>query len=311
MDQPLPLRKSRKSKHTGKTFNKWTLLEVDPVKRPNYHICRCECGTVKSLFTPDVIKGKTTQCNKCRSDMAMSVRGHNIGHRQGFIEVIGIVRLEDKNHYQIKCDCGGTVYKRNICNVRTCGMCNLARPNAKNLDLILSIGSKRGRLTVKERIGKDRALCVCDCGKELVVRKHCLLNKFPSCGCYLKDRREEEAKTKIGKVFGRLTITKWLGYRDYRGKKLSFYLLKCKCGNTIEKNSATLTNAGSCGCLYKLSALRGENAPNAKIRNFEVKSLKDLYATGAYTKEDLGEMFDLKEQHLRDILRGKIWGHIK
>lgn len=61
-------------------------------------------------------------------------------------------------------------------------------------------GQKIGRLTVVEICGKQNGRmtwrCVCDCGKETVVRAdHLKDGRVKSCGCLLNERRAEAHKT--------------------------------------------------------------------------------------------------------------------
>lgn len=59
------------------------------------------------------------------------------------------------------------------------------------------VGSRFGRLTVRERSGSDarrnpRWLCECECGKRKVVRgDHLLSGRTASCGCLGNERRLE------------------------------------------------------------------------------------------------------------------------
>ena len=69
-------------------------------------------------------------------------------------------------------------------------------------------GKKFGRLTVLECVGienhKAKWLCVCDCGKRVVVAGSDLrLGNTKSCGCY-HSQRAKEVRTKHGKTETRL-----------------------------------------------------------------------------------------------------------
>jgi hypothetical protein len=56
---------------TGKTFGKWTVLQRDLTRKtkPNdqnvYWLCRCQCGTEKSVNGMTMKSGRSTQCRRC------------------------------------------------------------------------------------------------------------------------------------------------------------------------------------------------------------------------------------------------------
>lgn len=54
---------------TGKVYGKWTVLYLDEESDVNtrHWVCRCECGTVKSVRGQSLREGKNTQCKACCS----------------------------------------------------------------------------------------------------------------------------------------------------------------------------------------------------------------------------------------------------
>lgn len=90
-----------------------------------------------------------------------------------------------------RCDCGAE-FERSSNNIRkgfefSCGCA--PRLSYNFIDLA---GKRVGRLTVIDRAGMDRShatwRCLCDCGKELVVRGQSLRDGISrSCGCYKRD----------------------------------------------------------------------------------------------------------------------------
>ena len=51
----------------GLVFNKWTVLErdFDNTEHGAFWICRCECGTIKSVYGSYLIHNRSTMCRKC------------------------------------------------------------------------------------------------------------------------------------------------------------------------------------------------------------------------------------------------------
>lgn len=135
---------------------------------------------------------------------------------------------------------------------------------AKLVDLT---GQRFGRLTVIERAesgksGETKWLCKCDCGRITTVRSYYLISGCTvSCGCYGKERRQENlilyrykgkypVKNLIGQRFGRLVVIERKGSGN-RGQAI--WLCQCDCGAVTETPTHLLKSGRtkSCGCLKK------------------------------------------------------------
>lgn len=98
--------------------------------------------------------------------------------------------------------------------------------------------------------------CQCDCGKLAEVSARRLIRgKVRSCGCLFKPPR----KNYIGKRFGRLTVTEYVGTAEELGKvgTANFWKCRCDCGNESVVSQTELQSGGtqSCGCLVKEKVL--------------------------------------------------------
>lgn len=124
-------------------------------------------------------------------------------------------------------------------------------------------GFKFGNLTITRYGGTNsrrQALweAICTCGNTSVV----LANKIKSgrtlsCGCLAANR----SQNMIGKRFGRLVVSEYLGIGTSRAKR---YLCTCDCGKTTEVAGTKLRygHTRSCGCLLvehasKLNLIHG------------------------------------------------------
>lgn len=184
-----------------------------------------------------------------------------IGERKGSLVVTAIGVADDGispgSRIQVKCDCG---------TVKTVGASEWIRgrhtrcgrdcePNP------LKPGQRFGKLTVVERAPKKEGCknnvfykCECDCGNETVVSKGNLTSgNVKSCGCgKIKNKQPE-----IGMKFGKLTITKKLGYN--KEKKRSEFLADCDCGTkdyVVTHDSLMHSDVPSCGCNNRFGTIR-------------------------------------------------------
>lgn len=130
----------------GLTFGNWEVLKRDPSNPRNY-ICRCGCGTVKSVFGSSVKNGSSKSCG-CLSIQHTKEKNeenaqNHIGERHGNL-VIEDYELKNGNYYyKCKCDCGAmtTVIGRNLFsgNTTSCGCIN-SKANEEMDRILTSLG---------------------------------------------------------------------------------------------------------------------------------------------------------------------------
>jgi|APSaa5957512622_1039677.scaffolds.fasta_scaffold03105_7 hypothetical protein len=116
--------------------------------------------------------------------------------------------------------------------------------------LIDLTGQKFGRLTVIKIAGKNKHrkilwACKCDCGNEkVIVGSKLLSGHTKSCGCLVL-----KVKDLVGKIFGKLTVVKYVGNQKW--------LCKCSCGNEkiVKSKSLKSKRTKSCGCITRLDNL--------------------------------------------------------
>ena len=88
----------------GKQFGKWTVLHRDPdtINQTVRWICKCECGTIKSVIKSSLISGDSTSCG-CTVDLSGQRFGRWVALKKSF-------RVRPNGHrlstYLCKCDCG-------------------------------------------------------------------------------------------------------------------------------------------------------------------------------------------------------------
>jgi len=157
-------------------------------------------------------------------------------------------------YWRCRCECG---------NERTVAAQSLLSGASKSCGCLRSLrrkdltGQVFGKLTVLGYAGSNGFVslwrCRCECGNEIVLPRGSLTTGATrSCGC-LKRGPKMKGKGKmdiIGKRFGRLTV---IAFDGIRGRRASYWLCRCDCGNekVITRSSLISGNTRSCGCLKK------------------------------------------------------------
>ena len=97
---------------TGQRFGYWTVLEYD---KESKWICKCDCGTIKSVNTVSLRKGTSTSCGCYKILHSRENNGtfiNEIGNRYGKLVVVEKgLRPENNTHifWKCKCDCGNEI----------------------------------------------------------------------------------------------------------------------------------------------------------------------------------------------------------
>lgn len=99
----------------------------------------------------------------------------------------------------------------------------------------------------------------CDCGNiHTVTGYNLILCGTKSCGCYQKECLEKHRLNLLGKRFGKLSVTKFLGIEEKSGCKQTLWECTCDCGNKIQITGSYLNHnkKTSCGCTKKKYKLK-------------------------------------------------------
>jgi hypothetical protein len=93
---------------TGQRFGLLTVLRRDDCTGRVRWICRCDCGTEKSILAGHLFDGKITRCTKHRSppESFQDFTGHRVGR------LLIVQRIDEERkwipRWLAKCDCGRT-----------------------------------------------------------------------------------------------------------------------------------------------------------------------------------------------------------
>lgn len=176
----------------GQRFYRLIVLERDMTKigKAAYWICKCDCGTIKSIRGDSLRNGKIKSCGCLQKELAHKKFLENlVGQKFGRLEVLREDYCKNNNTYWVcKCDCGKivSVNSKSLKNKHTqsCGCYQKEKASQANIKIL--IGQKFGRLTVLERdFSRDVFWkCLCDCGNITTVKGTALTSgNTKSCGC--------------------------------------------------------------------------------------------------------------------------------
>ena len=178
----------------GQRFGRWTVLFRDETKNGGnaYWICECDCGIIKSVYSQNLLRGKSISCGCYRAENPSHVNDLT-GKRFGKLVALKVSEIKkDSNQWWLcQCDCGNTVTVRSVCLIRgdttSCGCYQKERAGAylfKDLT-----GMQFGRLTVLTRAHGNYKhaywRCKCECGNivEAVDGYNLTHGYTQSCGC--------------------------------------------------------------------------------------------------------------------------------
>lgn len=197
---------------TGRKFGMLTVLGLDyeyEKIQTNYNrkwICKCECGTIKSVFASSLRSGSTKSCG-CLNKKLTKERNHQrlenlIGNRYGRLIVTEMLQQNSRKMCKCLCDCGNETIvdssKLKSGKTQSCGC--LQKEVMQKIRFIDETGNKYGKLTVLQHYGwmdeKREALwlCQCKCGNTTIVQGGNLRSgNTKSCGC-MKSYGEESVE---------------------------------------------------------------------------------------------------------------------
>lgn len=231
---------------------------------------------------------------------------------------------------EVRCRCGKIFYpyKINVTRGKTTGCLNCN--SSKDL-----IGKTFDRLTVIKRdiSGKIRSfICKCECGSETSVRSWYLrkgkspkkcekcryphkynpkpkLNRKDSISLTNYKKHLNSSKRIIGKKINNFKILGFAYWKQEEKRRKAFYKCKCKCGNICYLRTDWIKNALSCGC--DRGKLKGEQLWNAKLKDKEVKAIREMKESGMYSQRKVASMFQVNEQLISRVILRKSYKHVK
>lgn len=190
---------------TGERFNNWVILTRDIEKENEYKIrtgkkgssqwiCKCICGTVKSLPVGNLTTGKSKSCGCIRK----TPPNFKDLTRQKFNRLSVINRakpIKEQTFWNCICDCGNKLIvqsgKLTSGHTKSCGCLQKEKANETHFNDLT--GQKFSNLTVIERNfkyqEKKKSLntywdCICLCGNRTTVSSGKLTSRHTkSCGC--------------------------------------------------------------------------------------------------------------------------------
>lgn len=116
---------------TGLRFGAWTVLKRDP-SRPRYYVCKCDCGTIRSVFGSTLKNGASNSCG-CLSALHTKEKNlenakSHIGEKYGFLTIDAYELRGNDYWYHCQCQCGNDLWAigKNIFigNTYSCGCLN-------------------------------------------------------------------------------------------------------------------------------------------------------------------------------------------
>lgn len=156
----------------GEKHNRWTIIDISI--KPNYYVCKCECGTIKEVLNSNLLENKSMSCGCLSKQRNRETKLKDlVGQKFGKLIVKKLVGTNSRGTslWECQCECGNTIiaYSNNLKNghTKSCG-CLKKTVNGLHNHPLCSI--YHGMLTrcftptneYKKQNYKDRGISVCD-----------------------------------------------------------------------------------------------------------------------------------------------------
>lgn len=274
----------------NQTIGTHKIINIDLSGKNVAYSIQCKCGIIK-ITKSNNIKRSSKCCKICI--VKMKTQKH-IGKIFGKLEII-----DNPSHILIaKCKCGNLI--KGVINTlskqKSCKKCVHGYFPGAILDGI----------TVIKRLGNLIYEMKCHCGNIFQKQPRKYKGKYIDCGCSSRNKIDEFVKTKIGKKYKYLKVIRKL--KNEEGH--NFLEIRCVCGNIFSRPVGHEFKSESCGCKRYKNNPHSENKGNARFKNYEIRSIRELFDTKQYNQEQLSKMFGMDISYLNRILRRKIWKKI-
>lgn len=273
----------------GEKINKYTIFDIsESESRALYHV-KCECGKERRVSSSHL--SRLTQCWTCSASQHLN---DYIGKKFGSLLVISHEIYQGQRKLKVKCDCGNETYVESyrLRNQKNCFKCKAGffpGKTTNGCELLKKLYEKKGEFK-------------CHCGNIFISR---ISSRVKDCGCQYSKLYLGKLKDKIGNKFGKLKVINFK-----KGYQHNILVCKCKCGNVIEIINGHESRQNSCGCLRKENNPRAEKKGNARFKNFEILSLRQLNSTGIYSVEELSKIYNISKNYISRIVNNHIWKNI-
>jgi hypothetical protein len=291
---------------SGKVFGRLTVLRFDKTD-DSYRsrwICKCECGTIKSILSTNLLSGDIVSCGCYKKEFNKKERIADLERGTIFGKLTVIERVDDYIYpskktrtsvYRCLCECGkeiSTLRSRlEAGKVKSCGCTRIKDLSGKRFGSLVAI-------QIDHMVEHSGAywLCKCDCGNETIVLGSCL-NQLTtiSCGC----QRESVIASGVKKYL----VKEYRAIPEYRLLKNEDTGHWLKCDVYIPDNIFIEIHGGQ---HYKFIEFFHETMENFKYRK-KLDNLKKKFArkNGIYIEVDLRKIKTIEEaiEYIENILR--------
>ena len=182
-------RTARTADIQGQKFGRLTVIRRVHKGNKNLWECRCDCGNITYSSTVRLQSGITQSCGCLAKERASQANLIDLTGKT--FQSLTVVKLTQHRpvKWECVCECGKTIIvptaRLTSGAVTSCGCKTIKKINPRIID---RSGQKFGHLLAIEPVflgdGVTRYRCLCDCGKEKIVRAGGLANgTTKSCGC--------------------------------------------------------------------------------------------------------------------------------
>ena len=284
----------------NKRFTRWLVIDFDAGKsniKNKYWICKCDCGTIKSVSESNLISGKSKSCGCLHNELLSKNRFKDLTGMRFYRLIVLMLDIKKtkekggKSYWICKCDCG-TIKSINGSDlvqgkIKSCGCLNreltISRNESKIKSNRIEFDTNLGCLRVYFNNSDEYFLC--DVEDRDIAEKYCW---YKGSDGYVHSNKRGSG---ISVLFHRLVLEKYYG-------DLTGYVIDHHNHNVSDNRRCNLRK-----CTQSENCINRRITSNTKLKYIHYKEKSNTYTFNFRGRQiaeskDLNKIINIRDNYL-------------